>query len=406
MSVPTEFSYIICPACSLLFTEEEAMLDHLPTHNDDPILAFISHGRVYVINRNPVSRRFKCPLQCSSPGGFKPEDLYHHLSGPHGQEPTVLSRAVEETVLHPCLFGRAHLRSSTAGPSLIPAMQKGKRKADDSPPTRAPPPRTPMTPASLLKPTSLLPRHNKQPLRTHVPSSPSQRSSHASSASFAFSSPSGSSTAIDSSPVPFIVTAKRASFPDSSPPQVSVATAAATSSPLVDLPIIPRSIFTSHPSGDDILKFIAPLVDNVIHSCVAHSVLGLQSSDSHRSLHAFHKHVSEGVLGLLVPSAVRVVWPWRPGRAAVRRRGAPGFLAAVPYLVWRCQELRTRVFSFLCVNAEALSTTDAFTRWLMAMSSVDDRRISNLVALVYAYFVLRKDGLLEGGYSLDATTPL
>ncbi|KAF8054099.1 hypothetical protein FPV67DRAFT_1683438 [Lyophyllum atratum] len=390
--------YAVCPVCSLLFAENVAMKEHLQTHNDDPTIAYQMHGHVYLLHRDPSTRRFPCPFPTCH-NVYQPESLYSHIATDHSQHEPYMPPTPEDSELHPCLLGRAYLPSSLSEASPYGSAQKGKRKAVDSPvhPYRIP--RTPFTPTSLPKPSSRTPPIPFTPVSSAKPFVASRQPSRR-------NIPAPVTLRIPSSP-PFFYQPDCSSdtLVGSSSPSGSSLSASA------QMTTIPRSSFNVHWDGTAILNYLKPWWRWSIDGCVAHTVLELPNDSHHTSLHqcplplrtsTSHYYTCYRPLLFTTASALACWSCWCPqpfpdfghdhstGKSC-RNEQHQDFWRAVPYLVWRCTALRTAVFGRLGLSADCLSTTEEFARWLVQVTVLPDRRITNLVAVVYAYFHLKNE---------------
>ncbi|KAF8065424.1 hypothetical protein FPV67DRAFT_1671686 [Lyophyllum atratum] len=151
--------FVTCPACDARFPDDNAMSDHLATHNDDPIVGFAVLGRLFLLTRDPITRRLPCPITpCDVT--HKPADLYEHLRSAHGQGTQDIPTDPSTTL------------TSLIGQVTTPVMQRAKRKMEWETPANTRSRYTPMTPFSTKAEMPRIPTSARPPPGYRVPSSP------------------------------------------------------------------------------------------------------------------------------------------------------------------------------------------------------------------------------------------
>ncbi|KAF8056316.1 hypothetical protein FPV67DRAFT_1678290 [Lyophyllum atratum] len=368
--------YVACPACDRHFLEDEAMCDHLATHNEDPILPFALLGRVYLLTRDPTTRKVPCPISpCDAT--HKPAELYAHLRSVHGQctpdipaDPLSLATPIKAD----------HLRTGI------------KRRVDWETPLQPRPQYQPQTPIST---GAKIPRQSTsaEPSSGYTLSSSPSRETH-------------DPWSMDTSP-----STGRSSTP-----------AASSQAPTPDphFPVIPESVFVEHPASDDILKYLISVVNVMKDGCIAHTVLQQDNNDLHTELRhceyplrddESHYYVQFRPQLKPTKKSLKACWscwcpyPWPDvhhgdsiGRACIHE-DHQDFWRGIVYLIWACTALRDAVFGFLRVDPTLLRSTSLFAQWLLKSASKVkvNRKVTNLVAIVYAYARLQEDDALPPG---------
>ncbi|KAF8065972.1 hypothetical protein FPV67DRAFT_1450194 [Lyophyllum atratum] len=289
--------------------------------------------------------------------------------------------------------------TSLIGQVTTPVMQRAKRKMEWETPANTRSRYTPMTPFSTKAEMPRIPTSARPPPGYRVPSSPIVNNDPWNMDTSASSGP--SSVAAHSSPV----------SPDfySSP----------TPDPI--LPIIPSTVFSAAPTSDAILKYVTPMVMAMKDACVAHYVLQQENQDHHTQLRfcdyplrskdshyytQFRRQMNDRQCNIL---ACWTCWCPVPYPALGHHEQDTGrrcsehthqdFWRGISYLIWRCTPLREAVFGFLHVDHTLLIGTSVFAKWLIKPASTftPNRKISNLVAIVYAYLCLQEQGALPSG---------
>ncbi|KAL0059322.1 hypothetical protein AAF712_013949 [Marasmius tenuissimus] len=198
-----------------------------------------------------------------------------------------------------------------------------------------------------------------------------------------------------------------------------------------------------HNTAVKVLNFIAAVMDNYITTCTAHTILDDSLSPSHDSthkcthcifeedshFHAIFQKLINAPFGTcffcftplgndLAFNHVNICGKPQRGGGRTERSDWEEWWRVIPYLVWRVPELRATVFKFLGIDEDQsrmLEDTFSWAKWLSLpvvprdfINKFSDRRLVNLVAVVYAYLFLKSTGGIEtpaGGFSIEGADP-
>lgn len=183
----------------------------------------------------------------------------------------------------------------------------------------------------------------------------------------------------------------------------------ATPSPIV---VDTDLVFHDHPTAGKLFEFLNEQLSTVVRTCPYEQVmLGAVASDHDRLWKCSTTLLSNKnyeykrvfTLGLTADRGACCYRCWTPQHPEFNHPEEPcegggrsdweGWWRAVPYLIWRTRYLREVVFKALGIPSTAFYHCEVYAAWLtqpahFIFNAGFNRKVTNLVAVVYAYFKL------------------